>query len=62
MGNGILLATDNVYAQLTNVATGQTITAACKLFYRIYSASVTEYVGIVRDCNCRIARPRIGKR
>jgi hypothetical protein len=49
MGNGILLATDNVYAQLTNVATGQTITAACKLFYRIYSASVTEYVGIVQS-------------
>jgi hypothetical protein len=49
MGNGILLATDNVYAQLTNVATGQTITAACKLFYRVYSASVTEYVGIVQS-------------
>nr|WRQ65533.1 hypothetical protein [Tolivirales sp.] len=49
MGNGILLATDNIYAQLTNTATGQSITCSAKLFYRIYSASVTEYVGIVQS-------------
>jgi hypothetical protein len=49
MGNGILLATDNIYAQLSNVATGQTITVSAKLIYRIYSASVTEYVGIVQS-------------
>lgn len=49
MGNGILLATDNIYAQLTNTATGQTVVCSAKLFYRIYSASVTEYVGIVQS-------------
>jgi len=49
MGNGILIATDNIYAQLTNTATGQTISVSAKLIYRIYSASVTEYVGIVQS-------------
>lgn len=49
MGNGILIATDNVYCQLTNTATGQTITCSLKILYRIYSASVTEYVGIVQS-------------
>ncbi len=49
MGNGILIATDNIYAQLSNVATGQTISVSAKVIYRIYSASVTEYIGIVQS-------------
>lgn len=49
MGNGILVATDNIYAQLSNVSTGQTVSVSAKLIYRIYSASVTEYVGIVQS-------------
>lgn len=49
MGNGILIATDNVYLQLTNLATGVTGTVNIKVLYRIFAASVQEYVGIVQS-------------
>jgi hypothetical protein len=49
MGNGILLATDNIYVQVTSSATSITNAFPFKLFYRIYSATVTEYVGIVQS-------------
>jgi hypothetical protein len=47
-GNGILIATDNIFAQYQSVASGVTNTARIKILYRTYGASVLEYVGIVQ--------------
>ncbi len=47
-GNGILVATDNIYAQVVSTSTGVANTAIIRVLYRIYSADVTEYVGIVQ--------------
>lgn len=47
-GNGILVATDNIYVQVSSVTTGATNTIYGKVLYRMYGASVTEYVGIVQ--------------
>jgi hypothetical protein len=49
MGNGILLATDNIFVQVQSANTATLTTISAKLFYRIYSATVTEYVGIVQS-------------
>ncbi len=48
-GNGVLVATDNIYAQVQSATTGGTNTVRIKLLYRITGASVTEYVGIVQS-------------
>lgn len=47
-GNGILVATDNIYAQISSASTGASVSASVKVLYRIYGASVMEYVGIVQ--------------
>jgi hypothetical protein len=49
MGNGILIGTDNIYVQIHSEATNAAQSMSAKLFYRIYSASVEEYVGIVQS-------------
>lgn len=48
-GNGILVATDNIYAQVSSTTTSLTNSVRVKVLYRIYGASVTEYVGIVQS-------------
>lgn len=48
-GNGVLVATDNIYAQIISGASAATNTVRFKILYRIYGASVTEYVGIVQS-------------
>jgi hypothetical protein len=47
-GNGVLVATDNIYLQVSSTATGAVQTVAVKMLYRISGASVIEYVGIVQ--------------
>jgi hypothetical protein len=47
-GNGILIATDNIYLQVSSTNTSAAQTVACKMLYRISGASVIEYVGIVQ--------------
>lgn len=48
-GNGILVATDNIYCQIVSSSTGSTNATAIKILYRISGASVEEYVGIVQS-------------
>lgn len=48
-GNGLLIATDNIYAQIFSTGTSAAIGANVKLLYRISGASLTEYVGIVQS-------------
>jgi hypothetical protein len=47
-GNGVLIATDNIYLQLQSATTSLTNSCICRILYRMYGASVTEYVGIVQ--------------
>jgi hypothetical protein len=47
-GNGLLVATDNIYCQVVSTNTGVANSAIIRLLYRVYGASVTEYVGIVQ--------------
>lgn len=47
-GNGVLVATDNLFFSLTSSTTGLTNVATVKVLYRIAGASVIEYVGIVQ--------------
>jgi len=47
-GNGILVATDNIYTQVSSAGSGATQSVGVKILYRIYGASVIEYVGIVQ--------------
>lgn len=49
MGNGILVATDNILLISGNVGGTAGITVAAKIYYRLFSASVVEYVGIVQS-------------
>jgi len=47
-GNGFLVATDSIYAQVVSASTSAANTVYIKMLYRVYGASVTEYVGIVQ--------------
>ncbi len=47
-GNGVLVATDNLYVQVYSSGIGAAVTIRGKILYRIYAASVLEYVGIVQ--------------
>jgi len=47
-GNGILVATDNLFTQVTSSGTSLSNAIGVKVLYRIYSAGVTEYIGIVQ--------------
>jgi len=46
-GNGILIGTDNIYAQISLSSTGFSFGVALKVLYRISGASLQEYVGMV---------------
>jgi len=46
-GNGVLVATANLYAQISGSGTAATNTSGVKLLYRLYDATVQEFVGIV---------------
>lgn len=48
-GNGLLIATDNIYIQASSTNTGLAQIWFVKIIYRIYAATVTEYVGIVQS-------------
>ncbi len=47
-GNGLLVATDNIYGQVVSASTGAANAVVIRVLYRIYAADVTEYVGIVQ--------------
>ncbi len=47
-GNGVLVATDNIYLQVVTVTTGVANNITVKILYRISGATVIEYVGIVQ--------------
>ena len=48
-GHGILLATDNIFAQAVSGATGLTNTIPFKLLYRFKKVGLLEYIGIVQS-------------
>lgn len=48
-GHGILIATDNIFAQVASVGTGLTNTVRIKLLYRWKNVSLQEYIGIVQS-------------
>jgi len=47
-GNGILVATDSIYAISGNVG-GTAGTVCCKILYRLVDVGIQEYVGIVQS-------------
>lgn len=48
-GHGILVATDNMFLQVSSVATGVTNIVAGKIKYRWKEISLAEYIGIVQS-------------
>lgn len=48
-GHGVLVATDNLFAQVASNATGFTNTVRIKILYRFKRVSLAEYVGIVQS-------------
>jgi len=48
-GHGVLIATDNIFAQVQSVGTGATNVADLKLLYRWKNVSLQEYIGIVQS-------------
>ena len=48
-GHGVLIATDNIFAQLSSSGTGLTSTARIKILYRWKNVSLQEYIGIVQS-------------
>lgn len=48
-GNGALLATDQFFLTIATVGATTAITGSAKILYRLYSAGVMEYVGIVQS-------------
>jgi len=48
-GHGILVATDNMFAQCTSSSTGAANTVSFKLLYRFKRVSLVEYIGIVQS-------------
>lgn len=47
-GHGILIATDNIFAQVNSVGTGATNVYRVKILYRWKNVSLQEYIGIVQ--------------
>jgi hypothetical protein len=47
-GNGFLVGTDSIFAQVFSSSTTLTNAARIKVLYRVYGAGLTEYVGIVQ--------------
>jgi hypothetical protein len=48
-GNGVLVAVDNLFISQVSNASGTQNSNACRILYRVYSADVTEYIGIVQS-------------
>lgn len=48
-GNGVLVATDSLFLASGNVGATAITGSCCKILYRIYDASIMEYVGIVQS-------------
>lgn len=48
-GHGILIATDNIFAQVSSVTTGATNSCGIKILYRWKNVSLQEYIGIVQS-------------
>jgi len=46
-GHGVLVATDNIYAQVQSVGTGIAIAGRIKILYRWKNIGLSEYIGIV---------------
>lgn len=48
-GHGVIIATDNIYAQVQSSGTGATNTVHIKLLYRWKNVGLSEYIGIVQS-------------
>lgn len=48
-GHGVLVATDNIYAQVSSSGTGNTNTANIKILYRWKNVGLQEYIGLVQS-------------
>lgn len=48
-GHGVLIATDNIYAQVVSASTSLTNTVRLKLLYRWKNVPLPEYIGIVQS-------------
>jgi len=48
-GHGVLIATDNIFIQVTSVLTGAANTADVKFLYRWKNVALQEYIGIVQS-------------
>jgi len=48
-GNGVLIATDQVFFEGSTDNAGSATNSWAKILYRVYNASVLEYVGIVQS-------------
>jgi hypothetical protein len=48
-GHGILIATDNIFAQLASSGTSATNTMEVKILYRFKQVGLQEYIGIVQS-------------
>lgn len=46
-GHGLLIATDNIYAQVSSSGTGSAISFGIKILYRWKNIGLQEYIGIV---------------
>lgn len=49
MGHGVLVATDNIFAQVQSSGTGISVSVLIKILYRWKNVSLQEYVGIVQS-------------
>jgi len=50
-GNGVLVATDNLFFIAGNVSMGTAGFATCKVLYRFVAVNLEEYIGIVQSQN-----------
>lgn len=48
-GHGILIATDNIFAQVASTGIGAVVTANIKLLYRWKNVGLQEYIGLVQS-------------
>jgi len=48
-GHGVLVATDQIYCQISSSSTGAAQTCAGKIWYRWKNVGLAEYIGIVQS-------------
>lgn len=48
-GHGFIVATDNIFTQVSSTATGNTNVASCKIMYRWKNVNLQEYIGVVQS-------------